>query len=213
MAIQLSFKKTERILFCASKWWGDPDMPANMEYPTIEVTEEGETYDYPLTFICQINCEDIAALDPEGKLPHEGMLYFFAAIDRWHGFDSPTTNDRGEWAKGHYVVKYAKSINFETFNTCMLTDDDDQSLTDPELEITFSHCEDDAPVCRLLGNPADEDAASDMMNLLQIASDDLLALDFGGKDSFCSFLIKDSDLHYGNWKRAKVNLSPLDLQG
>ena len=62
-------------------------------------------------------------------------------------------------------------------------------------------------------NPADEDAASDMMNLLQIASDELLALDFGGKDSFCSFLIKDSDLHYGNWKRAKVNLSPSEIQG
>ena len=207
MAIQLNFQKTERILFCASKWWGDPDMPANMEYPTIEVTEEGETYDYPLTFLCQINCEDIAALDPEGKLPHEGMLYFFAAIDRWHGFDSPTINDRGEWPKGHCIVKYAKAINFETFNTCMLTDDDDQSLTDPELEITFSECADDAPVCRLLGKPSNAETAEaipEMLNFLQIVSDQLLELDFGSQDSFCNFMIKDSDLHFGNWKRAKV---------
>lgn len=212
MAIQLSFQKTERILFCASKWWGDPDMPANMEYPTIEVTEDGETYDYPLTFLCQINCEDIASFDPDNKLPHEGMLYFFAAIDRWHGYDSPTANDRGEWTKGHCVVKYAKAINFETFNTCMLTDDDDQSLTDPELEIIFSECADDAPVCRLLGNPTDSETAAkmpDMISLLQIASDELLALDFGSPDSFCNFMIKDPDLHYGNWKRAKVYLSPL----
>ena len=50
-------------------------MPENMQYPTMEVTEDGETFDYPLTFVCQINCEDIAPFDKEGKLPHEGMLY------------------------------------------------------------------------------------------------------------------------------------------
>ena len=80
MAIKLSVQPTERILFCGSKWWGDPDMPANMEYPTIEVTEDGETYDYPLTFICQINCTDIAPFDAENKLPHAGKLYVLAAI-------------------------------------------------------------------------------------------------------------------------------------
>ena len=26
MAIKLSVQPTERILFCGSKWWGDPDM-------------------------------------------------------------------------------------------------------------------------------------------------------------------------------------------
>lgn len=200
MAIQLSFKRTERILFCASKWWGDPDMPANMEYPTIEVTEDGETYDYPLTFLCQINCEDIAPFDTEGKLPHEGMLYFFAAVDKWHGFDSPTTNGVGEWAKGNLVVKYAKTINFETFNTCMLTDDDDQSLTDPELEITFSECADDADVCRILG--ASEDG--ELLNFLRIPSDQTLELAFEPDGKALNILIKESDLHFGNWKKSKA---------
>ena len=69
MAIKLTLNKTERILFCGSKWWGDPDMPENMQYPTVEATEDGETFDYPLTFICQINCEDIAPYDKEGRLP------------------------------------------------------------------------------------------------------------------------------------------------
>lgn len=202
MAIQLSFNRTERILFCTSKWWGDPDMPANMEYPTIEVTEEGETYDYPLTFLCQINCEDIAPFDAEGKLPHEGMLYFFAAVDKWHGFDSPTTNGVGEWAKGNLVVKYAKTINFETFNTCMLTDDDDQSLTDPELEITFSECADDADVCRIFG--ASEDA--ELLNFLRIPSDQTLELAFEPEGKALNILIKESDLHFGNWKKSKAVL-------
>ncbi len=203
MAVQLTFKKTERILFCASKWWGDPDMPANMEYPTIKVTEDGETYEYPLTFLCQINCEDIAPFDKEGKLPHEGMLYFFAAIDKWHGYDSPTKNGAGEWEKGNLVVKYAKAINFETFNTCMLTDDEDQSLTDPELEITFSECDNEADVCRLLGASVD----GELLNFLRIPSDQLLELDFTPEGTTLNIVIKDSDLHFGNWKKSKAILA------
>ena len=105
MAIKLELKKTERILFCGSKWWGDPDMPENMQYPTMEVTEEGEKFDYPLTFVCQINCEDIAPYDKENKLPHEGMLYFFAAIDDYIGYESPVQNPDGEWPKGRVSVK------------------------------------------------------------------------------------------------------------
>ena len=170
MAIKLTLNQTERVLFCGSKWWGDPDMPENMQYPTIEVTEDGEKFDYPLTFVCQINCEDIAALDPENKLPHEGMLYFFAAIDKWIGYDSPTTNDIGEWSKGHFVVKYAKTINFETFQSCMLVDDEDQALTERELEIVFSECADDekcikcgicAQQCPLSAIPTDEPQKTD----------------------------------------------------
>jgi hypothetical protein len=127
------------------------------------------------------------------------MLYFFAAVDRWHGYDSPTSNGAGEWSKGNLVVKYAKAINFETFNTCMLTDDDDQSLTDPELEITFSECADDADVCRLLGASVD----SELINFLRIPSNQLLELDFSPEGSSLNILIKDSDLHFGYWKKSK----------
>lgn len=138
MAIKLTLNRTDRVLFCGSKWWGDPDMPENMQYPTVTVTEDGETFEYPLTFICQINCEDIAPFDADGRLPHEGILYFFAALDKWLGYDSPTENGDGEWSKGHVVVKYAKSINFETFRSCMVVDDENQSLTEPEIGIDFS---------------------------------------------------------------------------
>ena len=40
MAIKINLQETETELFCSSKWWGDPDLPADMEYPTIQVTEE-----------------------------------------------------------------------------------------------------------------------------------------------------------------------------
>jgi uncharacterized protein YwqG len=208
MAIRLTLKKTERILFCGSKWWGDPDMPESMQYPTVAGFEDGETFDYPLTFICQINCEDIAALDPENKLPHEGMLYFFAAVDKWLGYDSPTANDRGEWVRGHFVVKYAKTINFETFQSCMMVGEEGESLTEPELEICFELCEDDAEGIKLLGvssKPEVGDKYPEMLNLLQLNNNEALAMDFG-EGSVLNLLIKESDLKFGNWKKGVAYL-------
>lgn len=203
MAIRLTLEKTDRVLFCGSKWWGDPDMPEGMQYPTVKVTEDGKTYDYPLTFICQINCEDIAGLDPDGRFPHEGMLYFFAAIDKWIGYDSPTENGPGEWSKGHICVKYAKAINFETFQSCMMVDDNGEALTEPELTINFEECAEDADGIKLLGIPSSESARekyNGYVNLLQIDNNEALAIDFGKGLTF-NLLMKDSDLKFGNWKR------------
>lgn len=206
MAIRLEMRKSERILFCASKWWGDPDLPENMEYPTVEVTEEGESYDYPLTFICQINCEDLIPFDKENRLPHEGMLYFFGAIDEWLGYESPTENSTGEWTKGHFVVKYAKAINFETFKSCILVDDDDQSLTEPEMEMVFNSCDDDSAGHKLLGVPADETVRTDypgMLTLLQLDGEDAVKMQFPNQGRL-NVLMKESDLKFGNWKRIKA---------
>lgn len=199
MAIRLTLNKTERILFCGSKWWGDPDMPENMQYPVMQVTEDGETYDYPLTFVCQINCEDIAKYDKDGKLPHEGMLYFFAAVDDYIGYESPVENPMGEWPKGRFVVKYAKTINFETFQTCMLVGDEDEQLTEPELEITFSECENDEACIKMLAEVAGE---PDHISLLQLNSDAQGGIDMQNRT--VNLIIKESDLGFGNWKRAKA---------
>ena len=201
MAIKLELKKTERILFCGSKWWGDPDMPENMQYPTMEVTEDGEKFDYPLTFICQSNCEDIASLDKENKLPHEGMLYFFAAIDDYIGYESPVQNTDGEWPQGRAVVKYAKNINFETFQTCMLVGDEDEQLTEPELEIVFSECNDNEEGIKMLC--CDMDHPENEI-LLKLVTDTVSGLDIRNKS--ISITMKDSDLKFGNWKRAKAVL-------
>jgi uncharacterized protein YwqG len=208
MAISIRAKKSERILFCASKWWGDPDMPENMEYPTIMVDDEGESYEYPLTFVCQINCEEIASFDPEGQLPHEGMLYFFAAMDEWLGYESPTTNGAGEWAKGHFVVKYAKAVNFETFRSCIMVDDEDNSLTEPELEMIFEGCDDSGSGLKLLGIPDTEEVRNtypEMISLLQIDSDEELGVNLG-ENGRLNLMMKLSDLKFGNWKKTKAYL-------
>ena len=201
MAIKLELKRTERILFCGSKWWGDPDMPENMQYPTMQVNEDGEVYDYPLTFVCQINCEDIAPFDKEGKLPSEGMLYFFAAIDDYIGYESPVQNPEGEWPKGRVAVKYAKTINFETFQTCMLVGDEDEQLTEPELEIVFSECNDDEEGIKMLCNDSEN---PDHQTLIRIVSDAVAGIDL--RDKALNLTMKDSDLKFGNWKRLKAVL-------
>ena len=210
MAIGFKVRKTERILFCGSKWWGDPDFPEHMEYPTVKVKdEEGETLDYPLTFICQINCEDIAQFDPEGKLPHEGMLYFFGAIDGYLGYETYTDNGPGEWPKGQFVVKYAKNINFETFQSCILVDDDDQPLTEPEMEMEFFACDDDANISRILGSPSGDEVKrnyQDHISLLHLVNNEEIALNFG-ENGILQTLMKDSDLRFRNWKRALTHLS------
>lgn len=203
MAIKLTLGRTDRILFCGSKWWGDPDMPENMQYPVMEVTEDGETFDYPLTFICQINCEDIARFDSEGLLPHEGMLYFFAAMDDYLGYESPLHNPSGEWPKGHLVVKYAKTINFETFQTCMLVGDEDEQLTEPELEIVFSECSDEDDGIKMLCSTRNPDYP-DHIKLMEILTDNVGGIDFG--NGSLEILIKDSDLKFGNWKKSKAVL-------
>jgi len=203
MAIRLTVKETDRVLFCGSKWWGDPDMPEAMEYPMTE--------DYPLTFVCQINCEDIAKFDPEGKLPHEGMLYFFAALDQWLGYESPLENGIGEWPKGHFVVKYAKEINFETFRSCIMVDEDDNPITEPEREIEFSECADDADGIKLLGVPFYEEIRMEypeMINLLQLDEDDELCMRFYDC-GMVNLLMKESDLKFKNWKKTKAYLHSL----
>ena len=198
MAIRILLQETATDLFCSSKWWGDPDLPADMEYPTVEVTDEDGTYDYPLTFVCQIDCEDIAPLDTEGLLPHQGMFYVFAGLDEYlDQFESPFHNGPGPWPKKMVAVKYTKAINFETFRSAILVDDEDQSLTQPALKMTFEPCEDGADGTCLLGKSPEEG----LVSLLRISSGTAgLSFPEGGS---LSFLYVPADFAAGKWKLVK----------
>ena len=204
MAIKINLQETETELFCCSKWWGDPDLPADMEYPTAVAEEDGETFDYPLTFICQIDCEDIAPFDPEGKLPHQGMFYIFAGIDEYLDYDSPFHNGLGRWDRKQVVVKYTKAINFETFRSAILVDDEDQPLTAPALKMTFEACEDRADCTKLLGVPFFEEVLQEMpghVNFLQIDSD-TAGLRFYD-EGMLNLLYSEADFAAGKWKLVK----------
>lgn len=208
MAIKINLEQTESNLFCSSKWWGDPDLPADMEYPTAPAEEDGDTFDYPLTFICQIDCEDIAPFDPEGRLPHQGMFYIFAGLDEYLDMDSPWHNGLGEWARKQVVVKYTKAINMETFRSAILVDDQDQPLTQPALKMTFEACEDYADCTKLLGFPFFQEVLQEMpdhVNFLQIDSD-TAGLRFYD-EGMLNLLYKSADFEAGKWKLVKGYMS------
>ena len=171
-------------LFCDSKFWGDPDMPEDMQYPMLDGR--------PLVFLCQVSCYDIHPFDTEGLLPDDGMLYFFADIDDLLGYDTGIVHTSGEWPKGHSLVKYTKTVNMETFKSQIQVDEDGEPLTRTAQPLSFSTCPDDFAGMRLLG----DDFCGDV-TLLRIPLDPARTLVFS---------ISHSDLGYGNWKKAKFSL-------
>lgn len=200
MAIKINLQETEQELFCCSKWWGDPDLPPDMEYPLAPAEEDGESFYYPLTFVCQIDMADVAPLDQEGLLPHEGMMYVFAGLDEYLNLDSPWHNGTGQWDRKQVVIKYTKSINMETFRSAMLVDDDDQSLTTPALKMTFEACPDDAPCTRLLGVSAE----AGQVPFLHIASG-TAGLQFPGQGAL-QLSWSETDHAKAVWKRIIATL-------
>ncbi len=198
MAIKINLEASGAELFCCSKWWGDPDLPADMEYPVAPAQDEDGTFEYPLTFVCQIDCEDIAPLDPEGLLPHQGMFYVFAGLDEYlENFESPWHNGPGPWERKMVVVKYTKAINMETFRSAILVDDEDQPLTQPALKMSFEACPDGAPCTRLLG-----EGLPGQVNFLQIVSG-TAGLCFGDGGSLC-LQYAPADLAAGKWKLVRA---------
>ena len=179
-----------------------------MEYPTAPAEDEDGSFDYPLTFLCQIDCEDIAPFDPEGRLPHHGMFYIFAGLDEYLGYDSPWHNGLGEWPRKQVVVKYTKTVNFETFRSAILVDEEDQPLTQKALKMSFEACPDDAPCTRLLGTPSFDDvlqALPSFVNFLQIDSD-TAGLRFYD-EGMLNLLYHPADFSAGKWKLVKGFLS------
>ncbi len=68
---------TQKLPTGSSKLLGNPDIWDGFEWPAILIDNER----YDLSFICQINCAEIAPFDKDGLLPKTGMLYFFYDLD------------------------------------------------------------------------------------------------------------------------------------
>lgn len=180
-SIRLLFSKTSEPLDGCSKWWGAPDLPAGSPYPVAHCSDDGDEWDEPLTFLCQIRCEDIAELDPDGLLPHQGMLYFFAAVDYFTGLNCPLYTPIGEWPSENVRVMYSPSCEgLEPYE--MYWDEDGTSVFQPAERLRFETC----GVCddgfKLLGRPyiseINEEYDEDFVSLLQIDENDDWSLRF-----------------------------------
>ena len=206
--IKLETHPADNPLFGQSKWWGQPDMPEELDYPEVTVVDDdGEEYLDPLTFVCQIRCQDIAALDPEGLLPHEGMLYFFAALDYWLGdYDAATHPGLGLWPKHFFRVLYSPSC--DDLHTHSIVYDDGTPVGLPAEAITFTPCDKADDGIRLLGRPYLEEVCEqhpDMISLLQVDEEDrwhLVFYDCG----MLNFLITPEDLRHRRWDKAQCHL-------
>lgn len=83
-----------------------------------------------------------------------------------------------------------------------MVDDNDEALTEREMEIVFSECAPDEKCIKLLGTPASAEVAQkypDMINLLQLTAAENFPVELDGE---INILIKPSDLGYGNWKKS-----------
>ena len=108
-------------------------------------------------------------------------------------------------------MKYAKNINFETFKSCILVDDGDNSLTEPPLKMEFGKCQHNDGGIILGGMPCHEDVTEsfpDHVSLLQIGKDGTAGTDFesGG---MLNIIIRPNDLKFGNFKKARGFLSSI----
>ena len=205
--IKIQTHPADDALYGQSKWWGEPDMPEELDYPEVTVSEDGDTWADPLTFVCQIRCEDIVPLDPEGLLPHEGMLYFFAALDYFLGdIDAPSYPDMGVWQPEYFKVLYAPSC--DDLHTHHIVNEDGSPATLPAEAITFSACEGNDDSTRLLGVPYFEEVREEMphmRSLLQIDEDDRWGLTFHDC-GMLHFLISPDDLKHRRWENVACHL-------
>jgi len=213
--IPLRTEKTDSELFGHSKWWGFPDMPQELDYPQVPVNVEGDVYDDPLTFVCQIRCSDIAALDSQGLLPHRGMLYFFAALDYFLGnIDADVAPGMGEWSRQFFKVLYSPSC--DDLHTHRIVYDDGTPACLPAETIVFgvageSHLPGEASPSdetRLLGEPFFDEVRQEMpgmISLLQIDGNDSWDLRFFDC-GMLNFLISPKDLAARRWDHVRCYL-------
>lgn len=198
-SIRLLFDDPAPVPIGHSKWWGAPDLPQGTPYPVVPCSEDDDSWDEPLTFLCQIRCQDIAALDPQGLLPHEGMLYFFAAIDYFLGLDSPIFTPLGEWEQRNVRVMYLPTCdNLEPYE---MHYDDGSDVFFPPQALTFESCDAHADGFKLLGKPYLAEICEqypDTVSLLQIDEEDSWNLRFYDC-GMLHLLISPQDLAARRW--------------
>lgn len=173
MAIKINIIPTAEDLAGKSHWWGFPDLPEAFEWPC---DEDGDL----LTFICQISLEEISELDSENRLPHKGMIWFFAELDYFLGDLDAPCGGTGEWEPGTFKVLYSED------NSDLLTHEyyweDGEPAVLPAEEMTFEAASETDFGFKLLGMPAMtegyENENEGLMSLLQLDEEERWGLRF-----------------------------------
>ena len=179
--IKLKISKPKDKLFAgSSKLFGNPDVWDGFEWPYIE--ENGEKYD--LTFLCQINCTEVSALDKEGWLPQSGILYFFYDLDTMPEM-SNSRSARVLWYNGE----------LSALHEMLLTDEDGNSLAFSEQKIDFEAEDAEGKSSHLLFGDMTQscDFIKDNLPLLRIGSLETedAEIRFKSNGSLCFYIEKE----------------------
>ena len=173
MAIKINIQPTVEDLAGKSHWWGFPDLPEACEWPC---NEDGDL----LTFICQISLEDISELDSDNRLPHKGMIWFFADLDYFLGDLDAPCGGTGEWESGTFKVIYSED-NSDLLTHEYYWEDGDPAVL-PAEEMTFEAASETDFGFKLLGMPAMtegyENENEGLMSLLQLDEEERWGLRF-----------------------------------
>lgn len=203
MAIKINTQKTAELLVGKSHWWGAPDLPKGTPYPYVTIQDPEGDFDEPLTFICQINCEDIAEFDAEGLIPHKGMLYFFAPLDYFLGeYDSPL-----DYHIPPKIIYAEDCSNLEPYKICW--EGTNESIFRPAEKMDFSladHIQGDGII--MLGKPYQDEVLeshSGDICLLQIDESDDWGLRFYDCGMYYIF-INPANIKNGEWNQASSEL-------
>ena len=173
MAIKINIQPTAEDLAGKSHWWGFPDLPEACEWPC---NEDGDL----LTFICQISLEDISEFDTDNRLPHKGMLWFFADLDYFLGDLDAPCGGTGEWEPGTFKVLYSEDCSDLLTHEYYWEDGEPAVL--PAEEMTFEAASETDFGFKLLGMPAMtegyENENEGLMSLLQMDEEERWGLRF-----------------------------------
>ena len=177
--------------------WGMPDLPFKCPYPEVICADEDGEYTEPMTFICQINCQDLAPYDTGNLLPHTGLLSFFAAIDPYLALgdnDAQGYNGIGEWSADMFRVIYSEDTS--DLKTHQILNADGSPYGLKAEAISFEQVTADTDGFRMLGSPyyseVTEQTDEDLLLLLQIDEEDRWNLSFYDCGMLCFLITKEN---------------------
>lgn len=136
--VKIKLKKNgNAISSYSSRWWGNPWMPREIEYPHFK--DSFGDY-YPYNFICQIRLEEVMPVCRGQGLPRAGMLYFFAKLDYCLGRNVPETEIMrpGIWAKDAVKVIYIRNVEDRELTEHEILTDDNIPFAPAPRQIQFA---------------------------------------------------------------------------
>lgn len=130
-SVDIKYKPADKALpVGVSKFGGKPHLPKNFVWPYYEGKGFGDVIkNRPLSFLAQINLQEVKQYDKDKLLPETGMLYFFYELETM------------EWGynikhKGSARVYYYENI--DNVQELDFPDDLDEDYIIPEFEMIFS---------------------------------------------------------------------------